>query len=412
MMVPSRQPRSLRLILQLEGGTESLRHIPLNERVTLGPRPTDTFSIASFAQSHTLITASEDGHQLLLSDALGGTLARGGGQRALDTLWRPEGRLPLQDSDRLELTLQGASLAVDFSTAPPESTPAAGQFRPRLLEPDSGPLIASLTLFATTIGALALFAMGLTIPDRVTLNELPDRFVTIPMQSTPPAPAEDIGDQLPPELDAVADASEPTGGQDGRLYGEAPRNLDQRLRELVNNQPEPGGAPDDLPSEILALMQSVKLEHVEDHVDLSQQEGPRGSSSRIGDLTVEIDRAEIGEVVVAAAPMTQPEPNQWVPSPIQQPPRRGAPSAAIRDHVRDYHRQIRSCYERQRRDDPSLSGRLEVEMDILGGRVIMAQVNHDTTGDQALVRCIEIRARTWTFPDDTDEKIVLPFVLQ
>ena len=51
-------------------------------------------------------------------------------------------------------------------------------------------------------------------------------------------------------------------------------------------------------------------------------------------------------------------------------------------------------------------------MDILGGRVIMAQVNHDTTGDQHLVRCIEIRARTWTFPDDTDEKIVLPFVLQ
>jgi len=411
-MVPPSQPRSLRLTLQLEGGSESVRRIPLTERVTLGPRPTDTCSIAGFSQSHALITAEESGHQLLLSDALEGTLTRREGQRALGTLWRPDGRLPLQHSDRLELTLEGTTLAVEFSVEPPEAMPAGGQFRPRLLEPDSGPLLASLTLFATAIGALMLFASGLTIPDRITLNEIPDRFVTIPMQSPPPAPADDIGDQPPPELDAVADAIEPTGGQNGRLYGEAPRNLDQRLRELLNDQPEPGGSPDEPPSEILALMETVKLEHFEDYVDFSQEEGPRGGSSRIGDLTVEIDRAEVGEVVVAAAPMTQPEPNQWVPSPIQHAPRRGAPSAAIRDQVRDYHRQVRSCYERRRRNDPGLSGRLEVEVDILGGRVVMAQVNHDTTGDAQLIRCIELRARTWSFPDDTDEKIVLPFVLQ
>ena len=411
-MVSPSQPRSLRLSLRLEDGSESVRHLSLTEQVTLGPRPTDTFSIAGFTESHTLITPQDGGHQLQLSAALGGTLMRQEGQRDLGTLWRPDGRLPLQRSDRLALTLQGATLAVEFSTAPPEAIPAAGQFRPRLLEPDSGPLLASLTLFATVIGALVLFASSLTIPERITLNEIPDRFVTIPMPSTPPAPADDIGDQPPPELDAVADALEPTGGQNGRLYGEAPRNLDQRLRELLNDQPEPGGSPDELPSEILAVMKKMTLEHFEDYVDFSQEEGPRGGSSRIGDLSVEIDRAEVGEVVVAAAPMTQPEPSQWIPSAIEQAPRRGAPSAAIRDQVRDYHRQIRSCYERRRRDDPSLSGRLEVEMDILGGRVIMAKVNHDTTGDLQLVRCIEIRARTWIFPEDTDEKIVLPFVLQ
>ena len=120
-MVSPSQPRSLSLSLRLEDGPESVRHLPLTERVTLGPRPTDTFSIAGFTESHTLITAQEDGHQLLLSAALGGTLERQEGQRDLGTLWRPDGRLPLQHSDRLALTLQGLELAVEFSASPPEA---------------------------------------------------------------------------------------------------------------------------------------------------------------------------------------------------------------------------------------------------------------------------------------------------
>ncbi|MFT5681968.1 MAG: hypothetical protein ACI8RZ_002886 [Myxococcota bacterium] len=411
-MVPPHQPRSLKLTLRLDGEPESVRRLPLTERVTLGPRPTDTFSVPSLSESHTLITSEATGHHLLLSAALEGTLWRGDGSRELGTLWRPEGRLPLTLSDRLELRIQGATLAVTFASEAPEALPLPGRFRPRLLEPDSGPLLASLSLFSTLIGALVLFALGTTIPDRVKLTDIPDRFVTIPMDATPPAPDEDEGDQPPPELDAVADAMEPTGGENGRLFGEAPRNLDQRLRELIADQPDPGGLADpDLPNEIIALLQQTRLEHFDDYVDLTQEEGPRGSSSRIGDLTVEIDRAEVGEVLVAAAPVTRPEPEQWLPEPIQRAPRRGAPSAAIRDQVRDYQRQIRSCYERRLRENPTLSGRLEVEMDILSGQVVMAQINNDTTGDDALGQCIVLRARSWRFPTEIDEKIVLPFAL-
>ncbi len=41
----------------------------------------------------------------------------------------------------------------------------------------------------------------------------------------------------------------------------------------------------------------------------------------------------------------------------------------------------------------------------------MAQINNDTTGDEALGRCIVLRARSWQFPTEIDEKIVLPFAL-
>ena len=244
-MVPPSPPRSLHLILQPGDGQEGVRRVPLTEPVTLGPQPTNTFSIAGFSRRHTLITAHEGGHHLWLSEALDGTLTRGSSQRRLGTLWRPDGRLPLQPADRLVLTVGGVTLAVCFSADPPDPLPVAGQFRPRLLEPDAGPLLASLTLFATTIGALVLLASSLTIPERVSLSEIPDRFVTIAMQRPPPAPAEDPGEQRPPEQDAVADAIEPTGGQNGRLYGEAPRNLDQRLRDLIADQPEPGGQETD-----------------------------------------------------------------------------------------------------------------------------------------------------------------------
>ncbi len=411
-MVSLSQPRSLRLALQLEDEPESVRLLPLTEPVTLGPRPTDTFSVPSLTTSHTLITAEATGHWLRLSATLEGTLWRDDDSRDLGSLWRPEGRLPLRLSDRLELRLDGVVLSVGFSTEAPEALPLPGRFRPRLLEPDSGPLLASLSLFATLIGALVLFALSTTIPERVQLADIPDRFVTIPLDSAPPAPDDSEGDQPPPQLDAMADAMEPTGGENGRLFGESPRNLDQRLQELIANQPDPGG-PDslDLPGEILALLDETHLEHFEDYIDLTAEEGPRGSGSRIGDLTVQIDRAEVGEVLIAAAPITRPEPEQWLPERIVQAPRRGAPSAAIRDQVRDYQRQIRSCYERRRRDDPTLSGRLEVEMDILGGQVVMARINNDTTGDVELGQCIVLRARTWRFSADTDEKIVLPFAL-
>lgn len=412
-MVPPHQPRALQLTLRTGDGPDSVRRLPLTERVTLGPRPTDTFSLPSLSDSHTLITSEADGHQLLLSAALEGTLWRGEGSRDLGSLWRPEGRLPLTTADRLELRLSGVSLEVTFTWEPPEAPPLPGRFRPRLLEPDSGPLLASLSLFSTIMAALVLFALGTTVPERVRLSDIPDRFVSIPMDTTTPAPDEDDGSHPPPpELDAVADVMEPTGGENGRLFGEAPRNLDQRLRELIADQPEAGGLPDsDLPSEIIALLQQTNLESFEDYVDLTQQEGPRGSGSRIGDLTVEFDPIEAGEVFVAAAPLTRPEPEQWLPEPITRAPRRGAPSAAIRDQVRDYQRQIRSCYERRLRDDPTLSGRLEVEMDILGGRVVMARINNDTTGDEALGKCIVLRARSWQFPTEIDEKIVMPFAL-
>ena len=407
------QPRAMKLILRTEDGSEGVRRLPLTEQVTLGPQPTDTFSLPSLSDSHTLITAGDDGHQLLLSAALEGTLWRGGDCRELSSLWRPGGRLPLTTSDRLELRLSGLILDVTFTQEAPEAPPLIGQFRPRILEPGSGPLLASLSLFSTIMAALVLFALGTTIPERVQLSDIPDRFVSIPMDATPPAPDEDDGDQQPPPaLDAIADVMEPTGGENGRLFGEAPRNLDQRLRELMIDQPEAGGLPAaDLPSEIIALLQQTDLKNFEDYVDLTQQEGPRGSSSRIGDLTVQIDRAEVGEVLVAAAPLTRPEPEQWLPEPITLAPRRGAPSPAIRDQVRDYQRQIRSCYERRLREDPTLSGRLEVEVDILGGQVVMAQINNNTTGDDDLGRCIVLRARSWRFPAEIDEKIVLPFAL-
>ena len=407
-MVPPSQLRSLRLVLHQAVDEIGTRQLALTERVSLGPKPTDTFSVPELSESHTLITSEADGHHLLLSAVLEGTLWRNDQHCDLGSLWRPTGRLPLEEGDQLELRLGETVLSVTFSPDRPEAPPRAGQYRPRLLEPDSGVLVALVSLFATLLGTMAILALTMQPLEHIELAAIPDRFITVPLASTPPAPSEEDGNKPPPELDAVADMQE-VGGQDGRLYGEARRNLDQRLRELQEDQPDPGGL--DLPSELLALMET-ELENFEDYVDLSQEEGPRSLSGEIGDLSVEIETGEVGVAVIAAAPIIVPVLEPWLPEPIQQAPRRGTPSVAIRGQIRDYKRQIRSCYERRLRDNPSLSGRLEVEMDILGGRVVMAQITGDTTRDEELGRCIVMRARSWRFPDDTDEKIVLPFVLR
>lgn len=61
--------------------------------------------------------------------------------------------------------------------------------------------------------------------------------------------------------------------------------------------------------------------------------------------------------------------------------------------------EIRFCYEQALADDPTLSGRAEIELVISGtGAVLSAEVISSTLGSEAVEGCIAKAAKRWTFP--------------
>ncbi|MEE2787822.1 MAG: AgmX/PglI C-terminal domain-containing protein [Myxococcota bacterium] len=74
---------------------------------------------------------------------------------------------------------------------------------------------------------------------------------------------------------------------------------------------------------------------------------------------------------------------------------------------------IKSCYEKQLKRNPKLRGTVKVQFTILeSGRVDRVKVLQDTTGDQAVGRCIKQKMRRWRFPkpDGGSVTVSFPFV--
>jgi hypothetical protein len=85
---------------------------------------------------------------------------------------------------------------------------------------------------------------------------------------------------------------------------------------------------------------------------------------------------------------------------------------AVRKVVRKYTGQIKYCYERRLKENPSLEGRVEVQWTITDGRVTSASLFANTTGDDELGACIISKIKKWRFPaDQVEGEVIYPFVL-
>jgi hypothetical protein len=68
--------------------------------------------------------------------------------------------------------------------------------------------------------------------------------------------------------------------------------------------------------------------------------------------------------------------------------------------VRHYLPQVRSCYERELRNEPDLRGQVTMRFTIgAGGRVTGTEPVLNSTGSQDLAACVGASLRTWHFPE-------------
>ena len=73
--------------------------------------------------------------------------------------------------------------------------------------------------------------------------------------------------------------------------------------------------------------------------------------------------------------------------------------------------QVQYCYEQRLKENPSIGGRIGINVDIANGRVTNVTISENQTGDKAIEGCIKGKVRRWRFSSEVTESIFLPFAL-
>lgn len=89
----------------------------------------------------------------------------------------------------------------------------------------------------------------------------------------------------------------------------------------------------------------------------------------------------------------------------------GTCSDEINKTVRKYLSQIKTCHDISLKSNPAVSGRVEVDVEIVEGNVTAASVSKNTTGDSAVATCIERKVKRWKFATSCSDFAVFPFAL-
>ena len=131
---------------------------------------------------------------------------------------------------------------------------------------------------------------------------------------------------------------------------------------------------------------------------------------RKGNQSIEVETVEKGASVDAGiGPKTVAPRTDTQLQPIDTA--LGECSDGINSVVRRYLPQVKQCHETRLKSDPTVAGRLVVDVDIENGTVISVKSSQNTTKDVALSKCVERKIKRWKFPSECSDLASFPFVL-
>jgi len=91
--------------------------------------------------------------------------------------------------------------------------------------------------------------------------------------------------------------------------------------------------------------------------------------------------------------------------------REKADSWFIKSVINDKKGEIQGCFEKSLLENPELSGRLAISVDIGNGEVVSVRIEENETGDKPLEDCVIAKAKQWSFESNITKSIHLPFAL-
>ena len=174
---------------------------------------------------------------------------------------------------------------------------------------------------------------------------------------------------------------------------------------------EPASTPRARASGALLVASQPPAELAVDGVDLGAT--PLTVRRPLGRHYVELTRADFR----AAAPVDhrRPRAGRAAPALVHAAPSRRRESAPveIESMVRRRATQIRACYERRLKRDPSLAGTVSLRLRVGdAGQVTRVDVEESTLPDPLVAECLRREAAGWSFTDGRNATVVYPFVFR
>ena len=450
------QSKVLRIGIVQDGKIVQERLIKAGEPVTVGDSTKNTFVLppGDLPKRFNLFVpkgggkGKGNGYVLQFSEGMRGKISY---RNAIITLkqLREQGKasrkgqhfvLPLSEGYRGKVGIGNVTVLFQFVPPPPEiATGAKMDFRPRLIEDDDPVFLGFLALFTALACVLLVFVYTHEPIESRGFQTIPDRFTKIVMeppetpepveleqdetldgeevlkteveeaQPTEEAPDESAEDQTPEEAE-VAEAER------AEQLEEEVLEQSQLLMALIGTRGETNngsrvedlfGEGDNFSQDLDAALANVSGVEVASsaNLELKGGEGVGTENASIGDLA----QAKGGGSSVGEGPATKVEGKVGT----------GAVSMidgegdgdGIQKVVRKYIGQVKYCYEGRLKENPSLSGRVEVQIVVSRGRVQTVDLIGNTTGDSTLGSCITSKIKGWRFPADTEADFIYPFAL-
>jgi len=437
----------LRIGIVKDGKVVHERLIKPGQNVTVGESPRNTFVFpnSDLPKRFTLFQCKGGKYHLNVTKAMGGKFAREGGVAdiskiagASDVQRKGEvAILPIGDGSRGKVVVGDITVLFQFVPAPPESARMVNRqdFRPKLFDEDDPVFVGTLSVFMAMAAVLLIYVWNTEPQETTTLEEVPDRFVEI-IQPQPDEPPEPVEEQVvetpdgPPVEDKVEEKVEEKKPEkkpesEAEKAAKAAADKVQKREDVMKKSKllaaligtrgdtKSDGTVEDLFADNDASIGSIQdaLQNV-DGVGIATSEnmgvkkGGEGtrSDAKIGDLA----KSGGGSAEVGSGPATK----------VVGKAALGAVDAGGSEHagsiqsvVAKKKGQVQYCYEQRLKENPSIGGRVGINVDIANGRVTNVTISENQTGDKAIEGCIKGKVRRWRFSSEVTESIFLPFAL-
>jgi len=436
----------LRIGILQNGKIVHERLIKPGQHVTIGesPRNTFVFPAKGVPKKFTLFQSRGERYDLRLTESMQGKVARKDSIVGLDQVRTAKDVVkkgdawvfPLEEHSRGKVVLDNITVLFQFVPAPPESARMVNRhdFRPKLLDEDDPVFLGSMALFMAMAAVVMIYVWNTEPPELVSLDEVPDRFVEVVLPKDEPQAVDEIQletedgekvaeEEQEPEPAEKEPERKPKTEQEKKA-AEAARLAKKRedmiaksklLAALIGTRGESSrdgsvedlfGNSDGAIGNLQDALENVGGAEIATSGALGVKTGGAGGreDASIGDLA----KSGGGDANVDSGPATQVK-GKAVLGGIDAGS--GAHSDSIKSVVRRKKGQVQYCYELRLKENPTIGGRLAINVNIAGGRVTSVVIAENGTGDSGIEGCVVSKVRRWRFAPEVSENIYLPFAL-
>lgn len=426
-------PKVLRIGIVQGGKIVQERVFRIGETVTIGESPKNTFVLTGtkLPQRHEIFVVKGDSYLLSVPDWIEGKISWKDGIRDLEEL-RVRGeaqkkgdvyQVPLNENVRGKVTIGPSTLLFQFVPAPPEPIRqvSPSDFRARIFDDDDPLFHGLLGVFTVIAASFVLWVATTPLPERLDLDAVAaardlvvvDKVekIVIEMDALDDKPADEKKpDEKKPDEKAESKPTEPA-----KATVDSVKKQSLLLQQIgTAGDTSNSNAVNDILGDDAAAMAGLDkaltgVNGVES-ASATSVGVKAGSKDGRGDATVGIAAAGGGNASTSSGSVRVKKPK--VETGSADADVESGDGSSIGSVVKKSGGRIQSCVEQSLKSNQDLNGRVSVGWTIQAGRVSEAHLVKNSTGDDAVAKCIVNAVRSFRFdPGLTAEVSEFPWVV-